>query len=229
MVPELVGHRLLAVGPQTLAELGDVHGQSDRNCQRAEDDEDCIDHCLAPLGLPSGLYSPISPTPHPGYRFGTEFAHARPPALRSHRQPHRRRRGGRASGERGQGTGRERARCRRAPHRRAHRRRRAAADPRHRRRRGHEARRSGARGRTPCHIETRRRRSGVDPHAGFSRRGAAVDRFGGAAVDHDAARRRAARLGDRGRCRREVAVKPAALGEAPASRCATCFTPRRRG
>ena len=42
---------------------------------------------------------------------------ARPPAFRDHRQPHRRRRGGRAAGERGQGTGRERARRRRAPHR----------------------------------------------------------------------------------------------------------------
>ena len=39
---------------------------------------------------------------------------ARPPAFRNHRQPHRRRRGGRAAGERGQGTGRERARRRRA-------------------------------------------------------------------------------------------------------------------
>ena len=42
-------------------------------------------------------------------------AHAHPPAAARDRQPHRRRRGGRAAGERGQGAGRERARRRRAP------------------------------------------------------------------------------------------------------------------
>ena len=56
------------------------------------------------------------------------------------RQPHRRRRGGRAPGERGQGACGKRARCRRAADRRADRRRRAAADPRQRRRRRHDAR-----------------------------------------------------------------------------------------
>ena len=74
-----------------------------------------------------------------------------------HRQPHRRRRGGRAAGERREGAGRERARRRRA---RAieivDRRRRAAADPRHRRRRRHDARRPRARGRAPRHLEAAR-------------------------------------------------------------------------
>ena len=61
----------------------------------------------------------IDPTPPAGARPPLESAplervvHARPPAFRSHHQPHRRRRGGRAAGERGQGAGRERARCRR--------------------------------------------------------------------------------------------------------------------
>ena len=48
-----------------------------------------------------------------------------PPACRRHDQPHRRRRSGGASGQRGEGAGRERARCGRHAHR--HRRRRMAA------------------------------------------------------------------------------------------------------
>ena len=42
------------------------------------------------------------------------------------------------------------------------------------------------------------------PHARLPRRGAALDRRGGAAVDHHPARERAARLGARGRRRREI-------------------------
>ena len=54
---------------------------------------------------------------------------------------------------------------------------------------------------------------------GLSRRGAAVDRRGGAAADHVAPRRRAARLGDRGRARRASReVRPAALARRHAGR-----------
>ena len=133
--------------------------------------------------------------------------HARPPAVRRHRQPHRRRRGGRAAGERRQGTGRERARRRRAQHRGRDRRRRAPPHPRHRRRRRHDARR-------PALAVERHATSKLPdddllrhPHARLSRRGAAVDRLGGAAGDHHAARERAARLGDRGRRRRQVGAE----------------------
>ena len=65
-------------------------------------------------------------------------SHARPPAPRTGRQPHRRRRGGRTSCERGQGTGRKRHRRRRQPDRHLHRWRRPAADRHHRRRQRHD-------------------------------------------------------------------------------------------
>ena len=133
-----------------------------------------------------------------------EFAHARPPAQRSHRQPHRRRRGGRAAGERGQGAGRERARRRRDQDRDRHRRRRPPADPRHRRRRRHAARRPRARGRAPRHLEAHRRRPARHQDARLPRRGAAVDRLGRAARDHHAPPERAACLDDRGRRRRQI-------------------------
>ena len=47
----------------------------------------------------------------------------------------------------------------------------------------------------------------VDPHAGLSRRGAAVDRRGGAAFDRPRHAARAARLVDRRRWRREVGAQ----------------------
>ena len=83
-----------------------------------------------------------------------------------------------------------------------------------RRRRGHDARRPRARGRAPRHLEARRRRSGVDPHARFPRRGVAVDRRGGAAC-----RSRRGTLSEPHAWTIEVdagvksEVKPAALGE----------------
>ena len=56
------------------------------------------------------------------------------------------------------------------------------------------------------------RRPARHPHARLSRRGAAVDRRGGAAHDHHAARQRAACLDAHGRRRREIGrSKPAAL------------------
>ncbi len=67
------------------------------------------------------------------------------------------------------------------PHRDRDRRRRPAADPRHRRRRRHDPRRPRARGRAPRHLQARRRRPAADRHARLSRRGAALDRLGGAA------------------------------------------------
>ena len=61
-----------------------------------------------------------------------------------------------------------------------------------------------ARGRAPRHLQARRRRPPGHRHARLPRRGAALDRRGGAAHHHHAARERAARLGDRGRRRREI-------------------------
>ncbi len=120
--------------------------------------------------------------------------HARPPAQRSHRQPHRRRRGGRAAGERGQGTGRERARRRRDQDRDRHRRRRPPPDPRHRRRRGMP------RDDLALAVERHATSKLADDdlldiqHARLPRRGAAVDRRGRAAFDHHAPQERAACL-----------------------------------
>ena len=82
----------------------------------------------------------LFPSCEPKLSFALESpTHARPPAPRTDRQPHRRRRSGRASGERGQGTGGERHRCRRQPDRHLHRWRRPAADRHHRRRQRHDA------------------------------------------------------------------------------------------
>ena len=132
-------------------------------------------------------------------RLESRIRHARPPAQRSHRQPHRRRRGGRAACERGQGAGRERARRRRHQDRDRHRRRRPPPDPRHRRRRRHAARRSRARGRAPRHLEARRRRPARHQARSASaarrcRRSASVARL----VDHHAPRR-ASRMPGRSR------------------------------
>ena len=70
----------------------------------------------------------------------------------------------------------------------------------------------------------------ADQYARLPRRGAAFDRRGGAAFDHLAPRRRAARLVDRSRCRRKVGdSSPRRSGRGRALRCAICFTPRRRG
>ena len=131
-------------------------------------------------------------------------AHARPPAPRTDRQPHRRRRSGRASGERGQGTGGKRHRRRRQPGRHLHRWRRPAADRHHRRRQRHDPWRSGAVGRPPRHLQARRRGSVADPHAGISRRGAALDRRGGQARHHHAPSQRAACLVAGGGRRRQI-------------------------
>ena len=129
---------------------------------------------------------------------------ARPPASRNARQPHRRGRGGRAPGERGQGTRGKRAGRGRPAHRDHDRRRRTAADPGDRRRRRHDARRSGTRGRAPRHLQARRRRPAPDRHARVPRRGAAVDRLGGAVEHRHATCERTACLVHRGRRRREV-------------------------
>lgn len=130
--------------------------------------------------------------------------HARPPASRTARQPHRRRRSGRTPCERRQGTGRERDRRRREPDRRIHRRRRAAADRHHRRRRRHDAQRPRACGRSPRHLQARRRGPLAHPHARVPRRGAAVDRRGRQARHHHAPCQRTACLVAGGRGRREV-------------------------
>src|SRR5258708_6852880 len=98
---------------------------------------------------------------------------------RTGRQPHRRRRSGRASRERGQGTGGKRHRRRRQPDRRLHRWRRQAADRHHRRWRRHDVGRSRAFGGSACDVKAGRRGSAAHPHAGISRRGAALDRAGG--------------------------------------------------
>ena len=73
--------------------------------------------------------------------------------LRGHRQPHRRRRGGRAAGERGQGAGRERARRRRARIEVQADGGGLARDPGRRRRRRHDAGRAAAGGRAARHLQ----------------------------------------------------------------------------
>ncbi|MEY9298488.1 hypothetical protein ABIF24_003119 [Bradyrhizobium elkanii] len=130
--------------------------------------------------------------------------HARPPASRTARQPHRRRRSGGTPRERGQGTGRERDRRRRQPDRRFHRWRRAAPNRHHRRWRRHDPRRPRACGRPSRHLQARRRRPAPHPHARLPRRGAALDRRGRKARHHDASCQRAACLVVVGRRRREV-------------------------
>ncbi len=132
------------------------------------------------------------------------IAHARPPAPRTGRQPHRRRRGGRTARERGQGAGRERDRCRREPGRHLHRRRRPPAHRHHRRRRRHDRGRSCACGRAPRHLQARRRGPAADQDARLPRRGAALDRLGGAALDYHAPQERAACLGALGRWRGKI-------------------------
>ena len=68
-----------------------------------------------------------------------------------------------------------------------------------------------------------------DPHAGVSRRGAALDRRGGEARHHHAPLQRAACLVAVGRRRREIRHHAGgALARAPASRSAISFTRRRR-
>ena len=156
--------------------------------------------------------------------------HARPPAPRTDRQPHRRRRSGRTSCERGQGTGGKRHRRRRQPDRHLHRWRRPAADRHHRRRQRHDPWRSGAIGRPPRHLEARRRGSVADPHAGVSRRGAALDRRGGQTRHHHAPSQRAACLVAGGGRRREIRDHAGgAVARAPASRSAISSMRRRRG
>ena len=69
---------------------------------------------------------------------------------------------------------------------------------------GMTARRPRARGRSPCHLQARRRGSAAHPHARVPRRGAALDRRGGEARHHHAPRKRAACLVAVGRRRREI-------------------------
>ena len=110
--------------------------------------------------LREGLGS--SPMEGTGHRLSRTLPALYPPSMtirqlsRRDHQPHRRRRGGRAAGQRRQGAGRERARCRRQRDRDRHRGRRPVADPRHRRRQRHDARRSGAGRRAARHLEARR-------------------------------------------------------------------------
>ena len=80
-----------------------------------------------------------------------------PPAARD-RQPHRRRRGGRAAGQRGQGTGRERHRRRREPDRGPGRRRRPGPHPGGRRRPGPRRRGTAHGAGAPRHLQARARR-----------------------------------------------------------------------
>ena len=110
----------------------------------------------------------------PGH--ATNPAFARPPD-----QPDRRRRGGRTAGIGAQGTDREQPGRRRQPHRRAAGRRRRAADPRRRRRRRHRPGRPAAGPGPPCHQQDRQPgRSGTGRQLRLSRRGAGLDRLGGA-------------------------------------------------
>ena len=129
---------------------------------------------------------------------------ARPPTPRTGRQPHRRRRGGRASRERGQGTRGERDRRRCQPDRYLHRRWRQAEDRDHRRRWRHDCGRSGAGRRPPRHLQARRRGPAADQDARVPRRGPALDRRGGKTLDHHAPCERTACLAAFGRRRREV-------------------------
>ena len=115
---------------------------------------------------------------------------AHPPAVREHRQPHRRRRGDRAAGRRHQGTGGERAGRRRDADRRLPRRRRHRPAGGHRQRHRHVRRGTGAVRAAPRHLQADRRDAGAHHHAGVPRRGAALDRRGGAVADHLAAARR---------------------------------------
>ena len=89
---------------------------------------------------------------------------------------------------------------------------RAVADPRHRRRRGHERGRPGAGRGAARHLQARRRRPVPHRHARLPRRGAAVDRLGGASGHHARASARPAAgseiVVDRGA---KQAVRPAAL------------------
>ncbi|EDX80278.1 hypothetical protein BBAL3_1435 [Brevundimonas sp. BAL3] len=115
--------------------------------------------------------------------------HAHPPPLPRNRQPHRRRRGGRAAGQRHQGTGRERPGRGRAQYRDPGRRRGPVAHPDRRRRQGHPERRTAPGHRAPRHIQAgtrRRRRRGpvAHPHPGLQGRGPALHRLGRPPVDH---------------------------------------------
>ena len=99
---------------------------------------------------------------------------ADPPARRRCGQPDRGRRGGRAAGLGGQGTGRERARRRGAADRRRLCRRRQAADPGAGRRPRHPGRRTAAGARAARHLQDRRHRPHPHPHVRLPRRGAAL-------------------------------------------------------
>ncbi len=126
-----------------------------------------------------------------------------PAARRRAHQPHRRRRGDRAPGERYQGTGGERHRRRRGPGGDRHRRRRQDADARDRRRPRHGGRRSEAGCRAALHLQARRRRPDADRHPGLPRRGAAFHRLGGAARHRHPHPRGAPRAGTHRPRRRE--------------------------
>ncbi len=134
---------------------------------------------------------------------GVIWSHAHPFAAAQPGQPHRRGRSGRTPRLRGQGTGRERIGRRRDAHRDRARRGRAGADLGHRRRIGHAPRGDRTGRRAPRHLETAGRRSIAYQDSRFPRRGAAVDRRGGAAADYQPAEGRRQRLDARGRGRRQ--------------------------
>ena len=140
--------------------------------------------------------------------------HAHPCAARRTRRPDRRRRGHRASRLGRQGAGRERPRRRGHADRDRHRARRRRPDPGARRRPRYRRGRAAAGAGAPRDQQDRLARGsggGHDPR--FSRRGAAVDRLGGAAAHQLARRRRRAGRGDRRerwRARRRAARGPPA-------------------
>ncbi len=146
-------------------------------------------------------------------------------------EPHRRRRGDRAAGGRGQGAGRERHRRRGDADPGRRRGRRAGPDPRGRRRRRDRGRRPAAGVRAARHQQAERRRGPVPHrHDGLPRRGAGQHRVGVARPHPVAGPRLGGRVRDpqprRGdlrppSARRRTSARP--------SRCGTCSTTRRPG